>query len=323
MDAKANPGGGSSPAAATTAARDADRAPLPGLLLMAMVALAWGLHWPISKLAFAQIPPLSFRTFGIVIAGIVLLAICRLQGRARGIPKGERGALVISALLNITLFQATVAYGLYLMQASQAIIIGYSYPVWVVILGRVLFGERITVPRLAALFFGWAALVMLFWPAGGSFDLPLMGTIVMVLNSLGWAAGTFYYKSRRWTLSTMEIVGWQMAIGSVPLVVGALMIESLPDPSDLSTNVVLAALYSFFIAQTLGHFAWFRALVYLSPVIAALISLANPVVGVFASVWIMGEPLTWRKLVALVFIIISLFIVVVGPAGMRALGVRK
>jgi len=290
---------------------------------MAMVALAWGLHWPISKLAFAQIPPLSFRTFGIVIAGIVLLAICRLQGRARGIPKGERGALVISALLNITLFQATVAYGLYLMQASQAIIIGYSYPVWVVILGRVLFGERITVPRLAALFFGWAALVMLFWPAGGSFDLPLMGTIVMVLNSLGWAAGTFYYKSRRWTLSTMEIVGWQMAIGSVPLVVGALMIESLPDPSALSTNVVLAALYSFFIAQTLGHFAWFRALVYLSPVIAALISLANPVVGVFASVWIMGEPLTWRKLVALVFIIISLFIVVVGPAGMRALGVRK
>jgi drug/metabolite transporter (DMT)-like permease len=82
-------------------------------------------------------------------------------------------------------------------------------------------------------------------------------------------------------------------------------------------------LYSAVVAQTLGHFAWFRALSYLSPVIAALISLANPVVGVLASVWITGEPLTWRKLAALVFILISLFIIVVGPAGLRALRLRK
>lgn len=306
-----------------TSAADADRAPLPGLLLMATVAFAWGLHWPISKIGFAQIPPLTFRTFGLVIAGLVLLAIARLQGKLHPIPRGERRALVISALLNITLFQATVAYGIYLMQASQAIIIGYSYPIWVVILGRVLFGEPITVPRIAALVFGLAALTMLFWPAGGQLDLPLAGSLVMMVNAFGWAAGTFYYKSRRWTLPTMQIVGWQMAIGSAPLVIAALIIEPLPNPMAFETSVALAALYSAVIAQTLGHFAWFRALSYLSPVIAALISLANPVVGVLASVWIMGEPLTWRKLVALACIIASLFIIIVGPAGLRALGFRK
>ena len=304
-------------------AAEADRPALQGLLLMAMVAFAWGLHWPISKFAFAEIPPLSYRTFGILVAGIVLLAIARLQGHARRIPRAERWPLIISALLNITLFQGTVAYGIYLMQASQAIVIGYSYPIWVVILGRFMFGEPITAPRIAALLFGLGALAILFWPTGGSLDLPLLGSIVMVVNSLGWAAGTFYYKSQRWTMGTMEIVGWQMAIGSIPLVVVALLTESLPAPGELSTAAVLAVLFSALIAQTAGHFGWFRALAYLSPVVASLISLANPVVGMLASTWIIDEPLTLQKGIALICIIVSLFIVVVGPAGLRVLGFRK
>jgi drug/metabolite transporter (DMT)-like permease len=285
-------------------------APWRGYLLMSMVALSWGFHWPLTKFALDEIPPVIYRTAGLLFAGVVLLAIAHLREGLRGIPRGERLAITISAILNITCFNATVAYGLYLMDAGQAIIVAYTYPVWMVVLARVLLGERVTLPRAAALTLGVAAVVILFLPSEGNFHLPLLGTAIMLFNALSWAGGNLYYKTRRWSVPTMELVGWQMLIGAVPMVAAAAVLERLPDISAVSTNALMALVYSMIVAQALAHWAWFRALDYLSAVVASLITLVNPVIGVLASAWLLGEPLTSQKLIALACAVAALFILV-------------
>jgi drug/metabolite transporter (DMT)-like permease len=285
-------------------------APWRGYLLMSMVALSWGFHWPITKFAIAEIPPVIYRTAGLLFAGAVLLLISHLRVGLRGIPRGERLSIIISAILNITCFNATVAYGLYLMDAGQAIIIAYTYPVWMVILSRLLLGEAITAPRAIALTLGLAAITALFFPSDGRLHLPVLGTAIMLFNALSWTAGTLYYKTRRWSVPTMELVGWQMLIGAVPMVIAAAVLETVPDIATVSTNALLALAFSMVLAQALAHWAWFRALDYLSAVVASLITLVNPVIGVFASAWILGESLTPQKLIALGCAVAALFIVV-------------
>jgi len=193
---------------------------------------------------------------------------------------------------------------------DTAIIVAYTYPVWMVLLARTLLGERVTLPRGLALCLGIAATVILFLPSDGHFNLPVLGTAIMLFNALTWAGGTLYYKTRRWSVPTMELVGWQMLIGAVPMVAAATLLERLPNVAEVSTDALLALGYSMFIAQALAHWAWFRALDYLSAVVASLITLVNPVIGVFASAWILGESLTPQKLVALACAVAALFIVV-------------
>ena len=290
----------------------------PGYVLMALVALSWGFHWPLNKFALPEIPPMTYRAAGVLFAGVVLLAIARLNGSTLVIPKGERLRVTICAMFNIAGFHGTVAYGLYLMQASHSIIIAYTYPIWMVLLGRIVLGERITATRTAALVLGLAALVILFYPADGRLELPILGTAIMVVNALMWTAGTLYYKAHRWSLSTLEMVGWQMLIGAVPLVIVAAVFEDLPAVGDVPTSALLALVYSMIVAQALAHWAWFRALDYLSAVVASLITLVNPVIGVLASAWIVDEPITGQKLVALACAVAALTITVVGSTGRGA-----
>ena len=59
------------------------------------------------------------------------------------------------------------------------------------------------------------------------------------------------------------------------------------------------------------------------PVLASLITLINPVIGVLMSAWILGDAITPRKLIALCLAVASLTLVLIGPAGLRALGLQK
>ena len=293
---------------------------------MAFVAVAWGCNWPLNKFAFAEIPPLSLRTLSLVAGGVVLLTISALSGRARGIgslSRRELGTLTICASLNVTGFHITAALGLYLMEASQAIIISYTYPLWVVLLGWMVLGEKITAVRAAGMLLGLAAILVLFYPAGRAFDIPVLGAVIMLFNAFSWAAGTVYYKTHKWPLDTVEQVGWQLVIGAVPVVIAAIIFETQPDPAELRLETLLAAGYALFVAMALGHWAWFRAIDLISPVLASLITLINPVIGVLMSAWILGDVITVRKLVALGLAIASLTLVLIGPAGLRALGLKK
>jgi drug/metabolite transporter (DMT)-like permease len=290
-----------------------------GLAMVATACVIWSIHWPINKFALTEIPPLMFRTSGIFIASFILLGLGWARVRVRGIPKGELKSVVICGLLNFTFFHGTLAYGLYFMQASQAVIIGYSYPVWMVLFGRLLFGEPMTLSRVMALAFGFGAVVTLFFPTAGAAEVSLIGAAIMFANCIFSVSGTVYYKRNRWSLTTLELIGWQMLIGSLPLMALAAFIETPPVIADLSTNVIVALLFSIFIAQALGHWAFFGGLARMSAVITSLISLMNPVIGVFASAWILSEPITAQKLLALVFTLVSLAFAVVGPAGFKML----
>ena len=77
------------------------------VLGMALVALSWGFHWPINKFALTEIPPLTYRAAGVLFAGVVLLAIARLNGSKLVIPKGERVRVTICAMFNIAGFHGT------------------------------------------------------------------------------------------------------------------------------------------------------------------------------------------------------------------------
>jgi drug/metabolite transporter (DMT)-like permease len=113
-------------------------------------------------------------------------------------------------------------------------------------------------------------------------------------------------------------VGWQLIAGSVPVTIGALILEPAPDITRLSPAALLALAYVFSFPMLFGQWAYFK-IVHLFPAsIAAIGTLAIPIVGVFSSALMLDEAIGISELVALALICSALVSVLVLPASTMA-----
>ncbi len=288
--------------------------PPAGFLLIAGLTLFWGANWPVMKIALGEIPVWSFRSFCLVGGGTGLLLLARLSGRSLYLPPGERLPLALVALFNVVGWQLCSAYGISLIPASRAVIVAFTMPLWATLLGAAFLGERLTRAKLAGLALGMAGLGLLIGPDLVVLGRVPLGSLMMLGAALSWAAGTVLIKRFTWTVGSAALSGWQLMFGAVPVVAGALVIDGLPQVTSLSTPVLIAVVYVLLLPTIFCQWAYFH-LVRLFPAgLAAIGTLAVPVVGVFSSALVLGESIGWRELAALALVCVALAVVLVLPA---------
>ncbi|TCZ57891.1 DMT family transporter [Roseicella aquatilis] len=286
----------------TTAEREAAQR-LRGFGFLGVTALAWGVNWPVMKLLMQDWPPYAFRIFA-AWGAIGLLLLVALGQRDRLLPRRDQwGRLVVSGLLNVSPFSVVAPLSLFWLDAAEAAIIAYTMPVWATMLAWPVLGERPTWRRVAGLALGLSGVTLLMagtLAGGGAAALwgKLPGVAAILCTALMFAGGAVFTKRWPVQMPPVPLVAWQVAIGTAPAWVIALLFEHL----DLArvTWVGWACLaYVAVMGQCLAYLAWFRALKLLPAGTAALGSLLVPVVGVFSSGLLLGEPLGLRHMLAL------------------------
>ena len=293
-----------------------------GLILLAMLTLAWGVSFPIMKIALSEIRPWTFRTCTLMFGGFGLLAISKARGLKLAIPKGEIKALFLVGLLNITGWQLCVAYGLSLMNAGRAVIIGYTMPLWATIMGRILLKEQLTPARLVGLALGLTGLAVLLRPDIGALEAAPLGVIFMLGAAMFWGVGTVCLKYYRWTMPVILVAAWQMLLGGIPVVVGAFILEPVAAVTNISPRAALALLFVIVLPMWFCHWAFFSIVQLFPASVAALSTLAIPIVGVFSSIFFLGEQVGFNEIAALVLVVAALGSVLIGPDEIRRLIAR-
>jgi len=296
--------------------------PLSGVLLLGALTVLWGSNWPAMKLALRELDPWMFRTICLLVGGGGLLALVRAGGQSLRVPRGERWPLALVAFFNITGWHLCSAYGLTLVQAGRAAIIAYTMPLWTVVFGRVLVGERITRARLMALGLGLGGMAALVAPEAGALWAAPAGTLLMLGAAASWAIGTVLTKANRWTIPTAVLTGWQVVLGAVPIALGTAL--RLAGPGDagsptrmaaLSAAALLGTAYATLVGVIFCHWAWFRLVAILPAAVAAIGTLGIPIIGLFASALVLGEPVGSAEILALVLVVSGLAILVGGLTG--------
>lgn len=298
-----------------TTARDT---PLPrlGFVLLVALTLVWGLNWPAMKVALSEISPWTFRAICTLGGAAGLFVLCRFGRIPIAVPRGNRLPLVLLALFNVTCWNLLSAYGLSLMPAGRASIIAFTMPVWVVLLGALFLGERVTVRRTLALILGLAGLAVLIGPDIAVLRKAPVGALFMCGAAFAWASGTIVLKRVAWSVPVVAITAWQLALGGVPIVIGALL-HGVGDPGEVSLGPVLAVLYNVFVCFIFGNYAWVKIVSLFPAGVAGISSLMIPVIGVFSSALFLGEPLGMQELGALVLVLGALTAVLRGQLGGR------
>jgi drug/metabolite transporter (DMT)-like permease len=282
-------------------------------LMLVLLALVWGLSWPIMKVALDEVGVFALRAWGFSISALALFALIRLQGRKAAIPAGRpRLHLAVASLVNVIGFAAFSSFAQLEATTSRVVIVNYSMPVWGSLMAWLVLGERLTARTGVGLVLCIAGLATLVWPVAAA--QAATGLILALGCALCWAGGTVYMKWARIPGDLLAITAWQIAIGAVVFVAGLLAVRGIAMPAAVSLPAVLAILYNGLIGTGLAYILWFAIIERLSTATAALGSLATPVVGVLGSMLMLGERPTGADLIGFALIFAAAACVLVQPA---------
>ncbi len=272
-----------------------------GLLLLVATALMWGLNWPINKVVVAELPPMTARSFTGVIGCALFIAAAALR-RERLLPlPGEWRPLLVSTLLNFTCWMGFSALSLLWLGASEAVILTYTLPIWATLLAWPLLGERPRPAGVVGLILALAgvATLMLDQPLHASWE-KLPGAACSLAASTLFALGTVLGKRMPVRLPPLAAVGWQLGLGSLPLIAAALAFDH-PHLWLVDAYGWGGVLYNAAIGLGFGYVTWFAALRLLPASTTATGALMVPVAGVLSASLMLGEVIGAREVVALGF----------------------
>ena len=222
---------------------------------------------------------------------------------------------MITSLFNITGWHILSAYGVSMLHAGRAVIIAYTMPLWAILLSRLLLKEQITAARLWALGIGSTGLALLLVPDMQALGAAPLGTLMMLGAAVCWGAGTVLVKFFKWHMPGTLVMGWQFLIGGIPVVLGAILIDPVTAIATVSWRAIAALIFVVALPTIFCHWAFFMVVQIFPANVAALSTLGIPVIGVFSSALILGEPVTATELAALFLVVLSL--------GLTSLGGRR
>ena len=132
----------------------------------------------------------------------------------------------------------------------------------------------------------------------------LPGIIMALTGAIGFAVGTVLSKKAPIKLPPIPAAAWQIGLGCTPVALAGLLIET--SHVDGVTGLGWALLfYATIIQFCVAYVSWFAALARLPASIAAIGTMAVPVIGVVASAMALHEPLGPGQIAALILTLAS------------------
>lgn len=273
-------------------------------LLLALVALAWGCNWPITRIGLDYLPPYTYAALRACIGLAALLPIALRHGLR--LPPREDLPIVLSVGLG------QIGAGIVLMNLALAVvapgrsaILVYTMPLWIALMQLdSLLSSGGVARQLSGLGLGLAGILVLInplaidWGSSGQ----LIGATELLLSSVIWAGTTIHIRNHHWHATPMELEPWQLLIALLPMLLAAPFLDA-GRSIDIEPISILCIFYSGVVATALGYWLSQSISRALSPLATTMGFLAVPVVGLISSFLLVGEPLSLLDLagVALTF----------------------
>jgi drug/metabolite transporter (DMT)-like permease len=272
-----------------------------GLMFLAITSVGWGFNWPVTKYLLGELPPLILRGSTGVVGAALLAALAVLSGQSLRVPRELWPRLVLAAFLNVACWMVLMGLALLWLPASEAALIAYTMPVWASILAWPILGERPNLLRVISLVMAFAGLAAIMGGNGMAASIEKLPGIIMALGgAIGFAIGTVLAKRLPLNLPPLTAATWQIGIGCFPIVIIGALIEKA-DVARITDLGWILLVYSTVIQFCVAYVSWFAALARLPASVAAIGTMAVPVIGVVASATALHEPLGPGQIAALVF----------------------
>jgi drug/metabolite transporter (DMT)-like permease len=260
------------------------------LPLVVLLTIVWGTNWSLFPLAVREVSVWTFRAVSLTGGGLMLLAFARLRGMSLRIPREHWLAVAAAAIVYLVVWNLASTYAAILIPSGQAAILGFTMPLWTVLVAWLLFGDRPTPRMLLAIGLAALGVVLLMVPAREAYRDAPAGFLLGLAAGLGWAVGTVILKRAAVPVPALVLTAWQLLIAAIPLSVGALWLGQgqwfLP-----SAGSLLVIAYITVVPIAIGNAAWFAIVGLLPASVAGLSSVMVPILAMVTGAIVHAEPL--------------------------------
>jgi drug/metabolite transporter (DMT)-like permease len=287
------------------------------LALLAVIAVSWGLTWPVNKAMLHYTSPIWAVCVRYIVAVSVLAVLTLALGRLRLPPRQDLPVVVSVSVLHMVGFGVLCSIGLQFVAAGRSVLLAYTTPFWVFPFARIVLGERLTTSRLLALAFGVVGLLLLVNPL--SLDWAdrnvVTGHALILSAAVLWAASIVYVRRHQWATTPFDLLIWQTLLTTILTGLLAFFIEG-PAHIDLDLSFVMLALFGGGIGTALAFWALNTVNRVLPATTTSLGLLGVPLFGVACSMATLGEAFDATSAAALALIVGGIAIGTIG--GRRA-----
>lgn len=289
---------------------------------MVTLYLVWGSTYLAISVAVETIPSFLMAGSRFALAGLVMFAAAMVLRRgsfAWPSRREWRDSFIVGGLL-MGGGMGMVALGEETVPSGIAALIIALMPLWVALLGRIFFGERLPVAAVAGIAIGLAGVGILVGPSNDPAESFNPGGILALLVSpISWSTGSLFSAHRaRLPRDPLVATAAQMLTGS--LVLAAMAAVRGEYATFRIEAVAPESLLGFAYLAIVGSLIAFTAYVWLLRVaplpLIATYAYVNPVVAVFLGAVILDEPITPRTLVAGAVIVFAVALIITARSRM-------
>jgi len=282
------------------------------LLALVALTLMWGVNWPMMKLSLREITPLYFRAITMTCGALWLYVVYRTRG-LRMLPAGTEWRSVITlGLPNMLGWHTVSILGVKELASGRAAILGFTMPIWTVLIGVLFLGEKLTRRVAFAAAAVAVAIALLTSTEFTAISGHPLGIVWMELAAVLWAVGTLMMRRAHLTLPVETLTVWMMLLSSLCLWGIAGLSEPWPT-WQFSTPMWVSLVYGSLINYGLAQIIWSGLARNLPPTTSAMSVMAVPMVGTLAATVIVGEWPHWQDFVAIVFVMAAIAAVLLPP----------
>ena len=265
------------------------------------VPLLWALGLVFSKAVIEQFPPILLMSLRFFLAALIMMFFAKF-------PTNNVKKLLYISLIAAVLQYSLTFTGLKGLDAGTASIILQLEVPFLVILGAVMLNEKPGFQKWLGIGFAFFGVIVIVGETNFSGEwIPLL---LVLLGAFSWAVGQIYIRKLK-NIDGVTVTAWVAIFAAPQLFLTSLLFESnqLQSVRDADLLVWLVILYLGAIMTALGYFLWNTLIRKHDINVVAPFLLLLPVFTVIGGIIILGEIITFKKVLGGMIVIFGVSLV--------------
>jgi len=283
------------------------------LIVLAFFAIyvIWGSTYLLNKIAVQEIPPLFLSATRFTFAGFLILLIAKILKLPLKITKKQFLNNLLAGFLFLVYGNGVFVWALKYVDSSFAALEASSLPLVVIILMRILYGQKIHKISLLGVFLGIIGIYLLVSQQNiTNGENSLLGVFMIATCIISWASASIFVSKADLHPNYFVNSGYQMFSAGIllsvfSLFVGEEWISPLLWNNATTYSMVLLVIFGSIIAFTSFNFLLKKV----SPEKVATSSYVNPLIALLLGWYVLDEKISFQLIIAAIILLLGVYFI--------------
>ncbi len=272
------------------------------------VMAIWAGNFIVVKATIPILTPVGFAFLRFLVAGLVLLVLCRWWEGSIGIPRRDLGRIALLGFVGFGAYQMLWTTALSSTSVGNSALLIAATPIFTMLISAAIGTDRLGRTRAigACISFGGVAIVAA--THGASFDRAALGDVLTIGAAICWAIYVSFGAAVLRRHSPLRTSAWAILAGTALLVPAAAWEMAHADLAAVGPAQVAAVAYSALLAGALGNVVVFRGIKMLGPTRITNLQFLPPALAIVMAAVFLGEPILPTQVVGGIVIVLGVVI---------------